>query len=131
MMVAELGSLISFASSGSNQPGKYLDVDILEQNQITPKPKRMNCYHDATKTITHDSVSYILLPFCLIIATVIVSGSGSSTDSALDVLAPSDNVPEDLPPTVNRGENVCEGKKPDLPNVDCIVDALTNVGPQA
>jgi hypothetical protein len=53
MMVAELGSLISFASSGSNQPGKYLDVDIVEQ-----KP-----YHDATKTITHDTVSYILLPF--------------------------------------------------------------------
>jgi hypothetical protein len=40
-------------------------------------------------------------------------------------------VPDDLPPVINRGENVCEGKKPDLPNVDCIVDSLTNVGPQA
>jgi len=29
------------------------------------------------------------------------------------------------------GENPCEGKKPDLPNVDCIVDAMVNVGPQA
>jgi len=29
------------------------------------------------------------------------------------------------------GDNVCEGKKPDLPNVDCIIDAMVNVGPQA
>jgi hypothetical protein len=32
---------------------------------------------------------------------------------------------------VNHGENVCAGSKLDFPNVDCIVDAMTNVGPQA
>jgi len=26
---------------------------------------------------------------------------------------------------------VCEGKSPDLPSVDCIIDSLTNVGPQS
>jgi len=29
------------------------------------------------------------------------------------------------------GENPCEGKKPDLPNTECIVEAMVNVGPQA
>jgi len=32
------------------------------------------------------------------------------------------------PPT---GENPCDGKKPDLPNVACVIDAVANVGPQA
>jgi hypothetical protein len=43
----------------------------------------------------------------------------------------SSNVPADLPPAISRGENVCEGKKPDLPNVDCVVVALADVSPQA
>ena len=34
----------------------------------------------------------------------------------------------DKPPA---GTNPCEGKKPDLPNVECVIDALTNVGPQS
>ena len=57
----------------------------------------------------------------------------SSSSGAIDIgdATASDNVPDDLPPTITRGENVCAGKKPDLPNVECIVDALTNVGPQA
>ena len=42
-----------------------------------------------------------------------------------------DNVPDVLPPVVNRGENVCAGKKIDLPNAQCIVDSIVNVGPQA
>jgi len=29
------------------------------------------------------------------------------------------------------GENPCEGKKPDLPNYDCVVGAITDVKPQA
>jgi hypothetical protein len=40
-------------------------------------------------------------------------------------------VPEELPPRIERGENVCEGKKPELADAPCIVDAMTNVGPQA
>jgi len=69
-------------------------------------------------------------------ATIIVNPSGStssSTSASTDGSMATDSiyVPDDLPPVINRGENVCEGKKPDLPNVDCIVDSLTNVGPQA
>ncbi|KAL3922662.1 MAG: hypothetical protein SGILL_002087 [Bacillariaceae sp.] len=86
LMVAELGSLVSFASKSSSP------------------------------------------------ATIIVNGgSGSSASGAIEIgdATASDNVPDDLPPAITRGENVCAGKKPDLPNVDCIVDAMTNVGPQA
>eukprot|EP00543_Licmophora_paradoxa_P002692 CAMPEP_0202443400 /NCGR_PEP_ID=MMETSP1360-20130828/2681_1 /ASSEMBLY_ACC=CAM_ASM_000848 /TAXON_ID=515479 /ORGANISM="Licmophora paradoxa, Strain CCMP2313" /LENGTH=368 /DNA_ID=CAMNT_0049059081 /DNA_START=94 /DNA_END=1200 /DNA_ORIENTATION=- len=32
------------------------------------------------------------------------------------------------PPT---GPNPCAGKKPDLPNTECVIDAIVNVGPQA
>jgi hypothetical protein len=61
------------------------------------------------------------------------SQSSSTTSAVTDesININSSNVPDDLPPIISRGENVCEGKKPDLPNVDCIVDAITNVGPQA
>ena len=37
-------------------------------------------------------------------------------------------IPTFKPP---HGDNVCAGKNPDLPNVDCIVDSMVNVGPQA
>ncbi|KAG7364159.1 cadmium carbonic anhydrase repeat-domain containing protein [Nitzschia inconspicua] len=63
-------------------------------------------------------------------ATIIVNPSGS-VSSAEGAVSESSQVPDDLPPAITIGENICAGKKPDLPNVDCIVDALTNVGPQA
>jgi len=56
----------------------------------------------------------------------ISSGGYVNTDGTA-----SNNVPDELPPFIERGTNVCAGKKPDLPNTDCIVDAMTNVGPQA
>lgn len=56
-------------------------------------------------------------------------GSGVVTTSSME--EGETNVPDELPPSITRGENVCAGKKPDLPNTECIVDAMTNVGPQA
>lgn len=65
-------------------------------------------------------------------ATIIVNPSGSSSSAAVDgSVSDSGSVPDDLPPAISSGENVCEGKKPDLPNIECVVDAITNVGPQA
>ena len=48
-------------------------------------------------------------------------------------LPPGDGVfvPNGIATLNDIGENVCEGKKPDLPNTACIVDAKVNVGPQA
>lgn len=65
----------------------------------------------------------------------IETGSGSGTASSgvigsIETDSAVDNVPDVLPPAIG-GENVCEGKKPKLDNVECIVDAMTNVGPQA
>ena len=37
-------------------------------------------------------------------------------------------IPTGKPP---HGTNVCEGKNPALPDVDCIVNSMVNVGPQA
>jgi len=74
---------------------------------------------------------------------IIIGGTGAatspngSTDSTEDTTidtttdTTTDNVPDSLPSLVNRGENTCAGAKIDLPNADCIVDAMTNVGPQA
>eukprot|EP00977_Amphora_coffeiformis_P012001 scaffold2954_cov171-Amphora_coffeaeformis.AAC.3 len=62
-------------------------------------------------------------------ATIIINSGATSTDSAA-VADKVDNVPDDVV-SFTTGVNVCEGKKPDLPNVECIVDAMTNVGPQA
>lgn len=67
--------------------------------------------------------------------TVIVNAGGAATsDSPAIDMTPttSDNVPDVLPEETNTFSfNICEGKKPDLPNTECIVDAMTNVGPQA
>lgn len=64
-------------------------------------------------------------------ATIIINnGDGSGTGTISSDSSNVDNVPDDVV-TFNSGSNVCAGKKPDLPNVDCVVDALTNVGPQA
>eukprot|EP00977_Amphora_coffeiformis_P012349 scaffold3048_cov192-Amphora_coffeaeformis.AAC.10 len=42
-------------------------------------------------------------------------------------------VTEYITPTAKppHGSNVCEGKNPGIPDVDCIVDSMANVGPQA
>jgi hypothetical protein len=61
-------------------------------------------------------------------ATVIVNPASGAVDHAS---ATSSEVSSSGATFQMLGENVCEGKKPDLPNVECIVDALTNVGPQA
>lgn len=94
LMVAELGSLVSFAKSNDSKLAAA----------------------SGASTIIVNSGS---------------SGESSGESSSVIVDGSSDYVPDVLPPVINRGENVCAGKKPDLPNTDCIVDALTNVGPQA
>eukprot|EP00543_Licmophora_paradoxa_P009365 CAMPEP_0202474304 /NCGR_PEP_ID=MMETSP1360-20130828/92310_1 /ASSEMBLY_ACC=CAM_ASM_000848 /TAXON_ID=515479 /ORGANISM="Licmophora paradoxa, Strain CCMP2313" /LENGTH=389 /DNA_ID=CAMNT_0049101419 /DNA_START=20 /DNA_END=1189 /DNA_ORIENTATION=+ len=54
----------------------------------------------------------------------IVDNDYSGTDSAtgMTVFATT------KPPT---GSNPCAGKKPDVPNVECVMDAIVNVGPQS
>jgi hypothetical protein len=65
---------------------------------------------------------------------VINSGASSAVNGSVpteSVSSGSPYVPDELPPRIDRGENVCEGKKPELADAPCIVDAMTNVGPQA
>jgi len=90
LMVAELGSVISFASHSSQ-----------------PAPVIINNGDSSGSIPTSSSVKS-------------VSGGEESQ-----------HVPNELPPTNNVGENVCEGKNPKVPNAQCIVDAVVNVGPQA
>ena len=75
-------------------------------------------------------------------ATVIVNNgeksvSTTTTMSGSTAAAPTVST-EPVAPTTssvtsefNTAENVCAGAKLDLPNVACVVDAVTNVGPQA
>eukprot|EP00543_Licmophora_paradoxa_P002102 CAMPEP_0202443348 /NCGR_PEP_ID=MMETSP1360-20130828/2649_1 /ASSEMBLY_ACC=CAM_ASM_000848 /TAXON_ID=515479 /ORGANISM="Licmophora paradoxa, Strain CCMP2313" /LENGTH=399 /DNA_ID=CAMNT_0049059021 /DNA_START=28 /DNA_END=1227 /DNA_ORIENTATION=+ len=49
-------------------------------------------------------------------------GSAATADSIVSVLATQ------KPPT---GPNPCAGKKPDVPNAECVVDAIVTVGPQS
>lgn len=41
------------------------------------------------------------------------------------------DIPSRIIPGFLQGENICEDANPGLDNLDCIVDALVNVGPQA
>jgi len=64
---------------------------------------------------------------------VYVGGEGVSTVEANSEYSPDDgaNVPDELPPSATRGENICAGKKLDFPNIQCVIDGMTQVGPQA
>ena len=66
-------------------------------------------------------------------ATIIINNGGATDNSAVveTVVETDDEAAIDPTSLFSTGENVCAGKKPDLPNTDCIVDAMTNVGPQA
>lgn len=65
-------------------------------------------------------------------ATVnVINGGGIGGVVDPDPMEPAVPIPGDLPPSMLQGENVCAGKKPELPDAPCIVDAMTNVGPQA
>jgi len=68
--------------------------------------------------------------------TVVVNSGSSSSESATSSGYPSvpskgDDVYEDVTTILSMGVNVCEGKKPDLPNVACLINETENVGPQA
>jgi hypothetical protein len=41
------------------------------------------------------------------------------------------NVPDELSPSAIRGENTCAGSKLNFPDIQCIVNGMTQVGPQA
>jgi len=68
-------------------------------------------------------------------ATVIIhNGDGSivgPTGTSPSMATADENVPTELPPSLNTGENVCAGKNPKLENEACVVDAIVNVGPQS
>lgn len=63
-------------------------------------------------------------------------GSGETIASGTFQTTNMETAVDVVPNTVisssfRSGANVCEGKKPDLPDAECIVDALLNVGPQS
>jgi len=65
-------------------------------------------------------------------ATIIVNPASESSGSTGFPSTPSTgDVYEDVTTILSMGENVCAGKKPDLPNVACLINATENVGPQA
>ena len=84
---------------------------------------------------------YAVVAFCGIVTIASVGGMAvlgirGSSDSTVtyekldDVVINAGKVDygTESPPD---GPNPCEGKKPDAPNVDCVIDAINNVLPQA
>lgn len=70
--------------------------------------------------------------------TIIVGGTGAVSEGAMTstggetTSAAGPDIPDTVPSVVS-GENYCAGKNPNIPNLDCIIDEMTNpaVGPQA
>mmetsp|Transcript_22934 Transcript_22934/g.33992 ORF Transcript_22934/g.33992 Transcript_22934/m.33992 type:complete len:446 (-) Transcript_22934:314-1651(-) len=67
--------------------------------------------------------------------TQIIIGGGGTPNVGGQPTSPTEpvdpNVPDSLPPLINRGTNVCAGKRIDIPNAQCIVAEIEAVGPQA
>lgn len=67
----------------------------------------------------------MLLELAAAIVLAVKLVDNNNNDTSLTIIG---NIPTTKPPA---GDNYCQDKKPDLPNVDCIIDAVTNVGPQS
>lgn len=67
------------------------------------------------------SAFLLLSTFGLLIATIILAVQGKTTESVESI--PTRSAP--------AGVNLCEGKKPELPNVQCVIDAVEQTGEQA
>jgi hypothetical protein len=109
------------------------------KNQYAPAPAASN------KTLMYLVVGVAALVILAQLGSVIglafkVADNNNTSNSAavavptivVNVPDPADvaefAIPTIKPPT---SVNVCAGKKPDVPNVDCIVDAMVTVGPQS
>ena len=60
-------------------------------------------------------------------------GGGAADTSSVEYVSGNELVPETVVADTTATENPCAGMNPNLPNVDCLVDAMVNpaVGPQA
>ena len=62
--------------------------------------------------------------------TIIIGADAATGMGAVQPEGGSELVPDTVM-TFSNGVNVCAGRKPDIPNVDCVIDGMTNVGPQS
>jgi len=93
LLVAELGSIISFQSQQTGSTASQASMPTININGMTGE--------------------------------VTTSGTSSTVGTG------NEGVPDEVKEGSIQGTNVCAGKKPDLPDAACVVDAMTNVGPQA
>ena len=84
---------------------------------------------------TDNSNNKKMTTILMVCGVIMLLELGASIALAVKLADSDDNettkmvIPTAKPPA---GDNYCEGKQPDnLPNVECIVDAIVNVGPQA
>ena len=56
---------------------------------------------------------------------VIIVGGNQGVETAGVIIVTKEVIPTAKPPS---GVNICSGKKPDLPDVECVIDAIANVG---
>lgn len=89
-----------------------------------------NPYRSSSSSLSSDSMPSIIIntssgPDESTVVVGTTNGStGASTTAVHDGL-------DGIPSSFLSGENVCAGKKPDLPNVECVIAAVENVGPQS
>ena len=107
----------------------------------------------ASGTSNTMTIVFAVIGFIVMIELAIIAATGGKTSESMpniyvgagagsavapemgEEMAPSSDFDPEIPDMIQKGalkgENVCANKNPRLENVECIIDALTNVGPQS
>ncbi|CAB9526210.1 expressed unknown protein [Seminavis robusta] len=115
-------------------------TDNENKGSAAPSEDTVSTMKSAFQTIQMTTAALLITTIALLIATCVLAAdkSGSPSTEVAAVAATqtvTETVTVEVPtwPTVRppAGENPCAGKKPDLPNIQCVIDAVEQTGEQA
>mmetsp|Transcript_16265 Transcript_16265/g.26538 ORF Transcript_16265/g.26538 Transcript_16265/m.26538 type:complete len:440 (+) Transcript_16265:202-1521(+) len=132
-------------------PNPYAPASSNKMGSISDNTEKPNSRPSSMRSGMAMLVLMVILCICAIIAIVLLGSlvgtissqenqapatiyinSGSGSDSTAGAATGSIAVEDLLPQApAENGENACAGASPGFANVDCIIDGMTNVGPQA
>jgi hypothetical protein len=106
-------------------------TDTEAQRKSAPAADNSSTMAKAFQTMQMVTVALLITTIALLVSTVVLAVSESDSSSTVMTAAPATTETVTTTVQVVAYENPCEGKKPDLPNVQCVIDAVEQTGEQA
>jgi hypothetical protein len=118
-------------------------TDIIDVDAYDEKPRVQVVAQPQENPLKFVSILYTVVILALLISTMVLALVSGTSESSTQVKTITETKIEtvEVPVTVEimtipttgppAGDNYCAGKKPDLPNVQCVIDAVEQTGEQA